>query len=170
MHADVQYDKTWVGVLDFNSGGSMIQKTAILMTVILLMVASLAVAGEKKAEMKAEMKGEMKAVDGIFEGKLVCLACDLKETEGARAECSVYGHKHALKTSDGRYINLLENKYSADLLNSEKYAGKDIKIQGVYYASANQLDVQSFTVGDKTMSWCDHCKTMDGCMAGKGGI
>ena len=140
----------------------MIQKTAILMTVILLLITSLAVAGEKKAEMKAE--------NATFEGKLVCLGCDLKKAEGARAECSVYGHNHSLKTSDGKYVNLLENKYSADLLNGEKYAGKDIKVQGVYYANANQLDVKSFTVGDKKKSWCGHCKTMDGCMASKGGM
>ena len=91
------------------------------MTVILLLVASLAVAGEKKAEMKAE--------NATFEGKLVCLGCDLKKAEGARAECSVYEHKHTLKTSDGKYVNLLENKYSADLLKGEKYSGKDIKME-----------------------------------------
>ncbi len=144
----------------------MVQKTAIVMTVLLVLVASIAVAGEKKPEMKAEMKAE----DATFEGKLVCLGCDLKKAEGARAECSVYGHQHALKTSDGKYVNLLENKYSTDLLKGEKYSGKDIKIQGVYYTSANQLDVKSFTVGDKKKSWCGQCKTMDGCMAGKGDI
>ena len=164
----------------------MIHKTAILMTVLFLIVASAAIAGEKTAEMKAkmnsemkgkkldEMKGEMKSgmkdQNVTFEGKLVCIGCDLKKAEGARAECSAYGHKHTLKTSDGRYINLLENKYSADLMSNEKYAGKDIKVQGVYYASANQLDVQSFTVGDNTMSWCGNCKGMDGCMASKCGM
>jgi len=132
------------------------------MTVLLIFVGSAAIAGEEKAAAKAE---EMTS-----EGKLVCLGCDLKNAEGARAECSVYGHKHALKTSDGRYINLLENKYSADLMTKEKYAGKDIKVQGVYYANANQLDVKSFSVGGKNMSWCDHCKSMDGCMANKGGM
>lgn len=144
----------------------MVKKTAIVMTVLLVLVASIAVAGEKKSEMKAELKAE----NATFEGKLVCLGCDLKKAEGARAECSVYGHQHALKTSDGKYVNLLENKYSADLLNGEKYSGKNIKIQGVYYANANQLDVESFTVVDKTMSWCGQCKTMDGCMVGKGDI
>jgi hypothetical protein len=152
----------------------MIHRTAILMTVVLLLVASAAIAGEKtcgmKNDTKDEMKSGMKNQNMTFEGKLVCLGCDLKKAEGARAECSAYGHKHTLKTSDGNYVNLLENKYSADLMNNEKYAGKDIKVQGVYFASANQLDVKSFTVGDKKMSWCSHCKTMDGCMAGKSGI
>ena len=104
-----------------------------------------------------------------FEGKLVCLSCDLKMTEGAQAACKEFGHHHALKTGDGKYISFLENKFSRDLIDGEKYQNQDMKVSGVYFAGANQLDVQKFEVGGKTKSWCDHCSSMDGCMS-KGGM
>ncbi|UCC80309.1 MAG: hypothetical protein JSW64_02825, partial [Candidatus Zixiibacteriota bacterium] len=46
---------------------------------------------------------QVKAEDkhASFEGKLVCLACTLKNEEGARAECRNFGHTHALQTEDG---------------------------------------------------------------------
>ncbi len=98
-----------------------------------------------------------------FEGKLVCLGCDLKKAEGARAACSVYGHKHVIKTEDGKYISFLENDFSKDLINGEKYHNKDIRITGVYHDNANMLDVETFTVNGKKMGWCNHCEAMDGC-------
>jgi hypothetical protein len=144
----------------------MIRKVTILLTVVLLMAGSAAMAcGDKDSE---EASG--KAENAAFEGTLVCLGCDLNKADGARAECTTYGHKHALKTPDGKYVNLLENKYSADLLKGEKYSGKTVKVSGMYYADANQLDVESFAVDGKKTSWCDHCKAMDGCMAMKGGM
>lgn len=106
-----------------------------------------------------------KAAHETFDGTLVCLGCDLKKAEGARAACSAFGHKHALKTADGKYINLLENQYSKDLLAGEKYHNKKVSIHGIYFANANQLDVETFTVDGKKKGWCDGCKSMDGCMA-----
>ncbi len=106
-----------------------------------------------------------------FEGKLVCLGCDLKKTEGARAACSVYGHKHTLKTEDGKYINFLENDFSKDLIKGEKYHDKDIEIHGVYHDKANVFDVETFAVDGKKMGWCDRCKSMDTCpVSGAGKI
>jgi hypothetical protein len=149
----------------------MIQKTVVLMAVLLLIVGSATISyGDQCASRGKSAKLEGKAETVTFEGKLVCVGCDLKKAEGARSECSFNGHRHALKTSDGRYISLLENKYSADLVKGEKYSGKDIEVQGTYYANANQLDVKSYTVNGKEMSWCGHCKKMDGCMANKGGM
>ncbi|MDH4157495.1 MAG: hypothetical protein OEW00_09510 [candidate division Zixibacteria bacterium] len=104
-----------------------------------------------------------------FEGTLVCQACDLKNAEGARAECKTYGHTHALKTSDGHLINFLPNKYAADLMAGEKYHNQKVKVHGVYFANANQLDVETFEVDGKKMGWCEHCSAMDVCMAGKMG-
>ena len=102
-----------------------------------------------------------------FEGTLVCQACDLKKAENARAECKTYGHTHALKTSDGRHINFLPNKYAADLMGGKKWHNEKVKVHGVYFANANQLDVETYEVKDKKMGWCDHCSAMDGCMVGK---
>lgn len=107
------------------------------------------------------------ATHKTFKGKLVCESCDLKQTEGARAACTVFGHKHALKTEDGQYVNFLENQYSKDLINTEKLHNATIKVSGTYFANAHTLDVQSFTVDGKKKAWCEHCSAMDGCMAGK---
>jgi hypothetical protein len=82
----------------------------------------------------------------------------------------VHGHTHALKTTDGKYINFLPNEYSADLLKGEKYSKKKLAVHGIYYANANQLDVESFTVDGKKMGWCNHCSAMDGCAAMKGSM
>ena len=106
-----------------------------------------------------------KAAHESFDGTLVCLGCDLKKAEGARAACSAFGHKHALKTADGKYISLLENQYSKDLVAGEKYHNQKVSIHGIYHANANQLDVETFTVEGKTKGWCDGCKSMDGCAA-----
>jgi len=135
------------------------RKTLIIMAVMVFAVMSVAVAGDKAK--KAETKS--------FEGKIVCVGCDLKKADGARAACKEFGCSHALKTKDGSFVNLLENKYSKDLLTNKQYAGKDVKVTGVFYAKANQLDVQSFSTDGKTKSWCDHCKAMDGCKAKKAG-
>jgi hypothetical protein len=112
---------------------------------------------------QADETSKTKAAHETFDGTLVCLGCDLKKAEGARAACSVFGHKHALKTADGKYVNLLENQYSKDLLAGEKYHDKQISIHGIYYATANQLDVETFTIDGKQKGWCDGCKSMDGC-------
>ncbi len=115
---------------------------------------------------KAKSNGEQ----AEFSGKVVCVSCTLKKSEGARAECSTYGHQHALKTADGKFINFLVNRYSADLISGEKYHNKDVKVHGVYYANANQLDVETIKSDGKTVGWCGHCSKMDGCAYKKDGM
>ncbi|MCK5125827.1 MAG: hypothetical protein KAR42_06195 [candidate division Zixibacteria bacterium] len=109
-----------------------------------------------------------KAGKTTFEGTLVCVGCDLKKNEGARAACKTTGCNHAIKTSDGKYINLLENQYSSDLIKGGDFHNKQIKVEGVYFAKANLLDVESYTIDGKQKNWCGHCSKMDGCMASKG--
>ena len=130
--------------------------TAFLLTLALVALAVTATAGDKPAVHKKT----------TLEGKLVCLGCDLKKSDGAHAACSIYGHKHALKTKDGKHINFLENDYSKDLINGEKYHNKGISVAGVYYDKANMLDVETFTVDDTMRGWCGHCKAMDNCPFG----
>ena len=127
---------------------------SVLMVLTLALFGASAMAGEKAVK----QAGEHKTIDG----KVVCLGCDLKKGQGARAECTEFGHRHALKTADGKIINLLENKYSADLIKG-KYHDKDVNVHGVYFASANVLDVESFTTDGKNKSWCNQCKAMDAC-------
>jgi hypothetical protein len=138
----------------------MIRKT-LLLSLAVLMVSSVMVFADGPKAIKTGKQAD-------FEGTLVCLGCDLKQAEGARAACKAYGHKHALKTDDGKYVNFLENRYSEDLLKGEKYHNQKMKVSGVYYAGAKTLDVKSFQVDGKTKAWCGHCKAMDGCAAAGG--
>ena len=148
------------------------RKTGIIMLAALLLVAfSMAIGQDAKKEVKKEVakKTVAKAEHVNLEGTLVCLGCELKTNEGAKAACSVYGHTHALKTADGKYVNLLPNQYSVDLFKGEKYHNKAVKVHGVFHASANQLDVENYTVDGSNMSWCEGHKGMDACMAAKSG-
>ena len=136
----------------------MLKKTAYLFIAVMFVAAvqTASACGEAKAETIGK---------ATFEGTLVCQGCDLKKSEGARAECSAFGHKHALKTKDGRLVNFLENQYSADLIKGGDYHMKNLAVSGTYYPGANMLDLESFTMGDKKQSWCEGHKEMDGCMA-----
>lgn len=141
----------------------MFRTTALFLTLVFLFAFISVMAGETTTESKAT--GGKK---GQFEGTLVCLGCSLKTADGARAACSTYGHKHALKTADGKYLNFLENQYSADLISGEKYHNEAVNVQGVYFADANLIDVESFEVNGKKKGWCNGCKSMDACAMAKG--
>ncbi len=136
-------------------------KTAVyVISAIMLIIGVTALAGEKAVEPKGD--------HASFDGTLVCLGCDLKKAEGARAACSAYGHNHVLKTKDGKYISFLENDFSKDLIEGKKYDNKNIKVTGIFHKNANMLDVETFTVDDKKMGWCSHCSAMDNCPFKKG--
>ena len=135
---------------------------AITTLLAFALAGTIALAQTEKKETPA--KAEQKAAPHVtLQGKLVCLGCDLKTAQGARAACSAYGHKHALKTRDGKYINFLANQYSEDLISGEKYHNKDVELHGIMFADANMLDVESFTVDGQKKGWCGHCNAMDGC-------
>ncbi len=136
----------------------MFRKVSYLIVLALLVLAIALFAGEGKKE-KAEYK--------TFSGKLVCQGCDLKMAEGARAACKSYGHKHALKTAKGNYVGFLENKFSADLISGEKYHNADVEVRGIYYANANLLDVETYTVDGNGKAWCEGHGAMDACMVSK---
>ncbi len=150
----------------------MLRKVVPFMLMAFAILAVTVLAGQyDKAEKSSEAMKSSNAAKGEAEhitltGTMVCLGCELHKAENARAACDVYGHKHALKTDDGRYYNILENKYGEALIKGEKYHNKRTEVHGVYFASANQLDVEAFKLeGGKKLSWCDHCKSMDACMA-----
>ena len=149
----------------------MLRKVVPFMLMALAILAVTAFAGPYDKAEKSKTAKSTKAAKGEAEhitltGTMVCLGCELHKAGNARAACDVYGHRHALKTDDGKYYNILENKYGEALIKGEKYHNKRMEVHGVYFASANQLDVEVFQPeGSKKMSWCDHCKSMDACMA-----
>lgn len=88
--------------------------------------------------------GEEKAVVSqteTFQAKVICLGCTLKKEKAAKAQCSIYGHKNALRTEDGRIWTILENDVSAELINSHDYAGKKVEIKGKKYKGAQVIEI-----------------------------
>jgi hypothetical protein len=144
----------------------MLKKSIVVLALIIFTTSTALIAGEKGTATVASGKAE----HVTLKGTLVCLGCDLKKTEGPHAACSVYGHRHALKTADGKYIAFLDNKFSEDLIKGEKYHNKKIEVDGIYYPEANVLDVETFTVDGKKKGWCNMCKQMDSCPFKKKGI
>ena len=77
-------------------------------------------------------------------GTLACLGCDLKKAHGAGAQCSVYGHKHALKTSSGKYYTFLENAKSEPLIKGEALHGKPVEVRGTLFPGSQVLEVTGY--------------------------
>ncbi len=67
------------------------KKNLVVLSVMLL-IAVVAV--------QARETTKTKAAHETFDGTLVCLGCDLQRAEGARAACSAFAHKRALKAAD----------------------------------------------------------------------
>lgn len=93
-----------------------------------------------------------KAKEVELVGKLVCLGCDLKANHGAAAQCSIYGHGHALKiekTVDGRkqvlYYTFLPNDKSKPLTEEEALHGKMVRGKGEVFPGSQVLQVESFS-------------------------
>ena len=83
-------------------------------------------------------------------GESVCLGCALKKEKGAKAQCSVFGHKHVLKvttaSADGNslpikgwVLHYLETKNSQELIT--KPHEKPVTISGVLYPAERVLEV-----------------------------
>ena len=81
-----------------------------------------------------------------FQATAICLGCTLKKEQGAKALCSVFGHKNALRTEDGKIWTILENEASAELINLHEYAGEKIQIKGKKFADTQVVEVTSFKV------------------------
>ena len=81
-------------------------------------------------------------------GTLACLGCDLKKAHGAAAQCKIYGHKHALKTSNGKYYTFLENGRSAPLIKGEEKHNKKVRVYGTLFPGSQVLEVSNFRVID----------------------
>lgn len=77
---------------------------------------------------------------------MVCLGCTLKKEKGAQAQCSVYGHKNAIRTGNGKIWTILENDASNELINSHEYGGKEVEITGKKFIDAQIVEVESFKI------------------------
>lgn len=91
-------------------------------------------------------QGEETQSTEVIKGKVICLGCTLKKEQGAKADCSVYGHKHGLRTDDGKIWSFLENDNSADLIQNHDYNGSDVEITGRKLDNAQIIEVESFKI------------------------
>jgi len=80
-------------------------------------------------------------------------------------QSDVYGRTFALETPDGRIYYFVRNDRSKNLISNEKYIGKEVVIQG-YKLKVHKMglpsyiDVVSYEVDGKKMSWCEKCNGM----------
>lgn len=77
-------------------------------------------------------------------GTLSCLGCDLKKAHGAGAQCSIYGHKHSLKTGNGKYYTFLENAKSEPLIKGEEMHGKKVRVHGALFPGTQVIEVMNY--------------------------
>ncbi len=89
------------------------------------------------------------------EGTNFCLGCSLKKNKGAGAQCSIFGHKHALEVTkvvaeDGKeltemrgwVLHYLETEKSQDLI--KKHHGEKLTITGKVYPRERVIEADSF--------------------------
>ena len=81
-----------------------------------------------------------------LQATVVCLGCTLKKEQGAKAQCSIYGHINALRTKDGKVWTILENDVSGELINSHEYAGEEVEITGKKYRNAQVIEIETLKV------------------------
>jgi hypothetical protein len=87
-------------------------------------------------------------------GENYCLGCSLKKEQGAKAQCSVYGHRHALRVESakgkdgqalpslgGQSLHYLDNDQSKPLLQEEGFHKKRVEVKGRLFAAERTLEV-----------------------------
>lgn len=102
-----------------------------------------------------------------FVGTYLCISCDLKKTDGLNAQCETFGHRHGIKLSSGRYIYLLENDHSVDLIKGGGRENFPIQVTGFYDGFARTLDVQKYKIDGIESTWCQEHHRMDPCASHK---
>lgn len=118
-------------------------------------------AAKKSADVKSKVEPATSEVpklqDGqaLVKGAVICTACDLKKSKGAKSQCSIYGCSNSIKVKEvscsmnpcplkdavGKVYNILANDKSAGLLK-EDYKGKDVVIVGMLYPDENVIEVE----------------------------
>ena len=83
---------------------------------------------------------------GIFPGKLICLRCDLRPSDAARAQCAKEGHKFALEIPGDPTIHPLVPGDAAALkqLNAAQH-GAEVTVNGTLYPSLGLIVVAGVT-------------------------
>ncbi len=133
-----------------------------------LVVATLAGLG---VDARAQEQAAVAAQEGkqiVVTGENVCLGCSLKKEQGAAAQCSVYGHTHALRveraTVDGKAAPELKGRVLHYLPNADSEAfikehhGEKLALTGKVYPEAQVLEVNAQLCGK-----CGQAKGTEAC-------
>ena len=82
----------------------------------------------------------------ILEGTVLCRDCELERRYGVKSSCKQIGHHGAIFVTDGRIVNLIEQRSSATLIHDETMFGKKVIVHGRLFRSARALVVDSFQI------------------------
>lgn len=126
-------EKETKGMKLFNKAGSLAILSAIFFT---FCIGNVLAQTEKNSEAET------------FQATVICLGCTLKKTQGAKAQCSLYGHVNALKTADDKIWTILENDTSVELINSHEYAGKKVEITGKKFSGSQVIEIEKVVIKD----------------------
>jgi hypothetical protein len=80
----------------------------------------------------------------VVEGTVLCRDCELERRYGIKSSCRQIGHHGAIFTTDGRILNLVEQRASARLIHDETLFGKRVIVHGRLFRGARALVVESF--------------------------
>lgn len=107
------------------------------------------------ADPPAEQRAEAQQV--VLTGENLCLGCALKKSDGAAAQCSLYGHRHGLRVESaraadgsaladlaGQTVHYLDNDQSAALVKGESTHGQKVEVTGRLFAAEHVIEVASF--------------------------
>lgn len=130
----------------------MKQFWTMLLLASILLAGLVVVNGCKRSESVALAEADV--VKATVEGTNFCLGCALKKQKGAAAQCSIFGHKHALEVTravadDGKdltgmrgwILHYLETEKSQHLIN--EHHGETLTITGKIYTQERVLEVDS---------------------------
>ncbi len=126
-------------------------KRGILLTGLLgFAVAGLALAQEHPEHPKKQSAAPT-VIEATVVGENICLGCSLKKEYGAAAQCSKYGHEHALKvttaTANGKKLPEM-NGWILTYLDTDnaqpvikEHDGETLTLIGKVYTEARVLEV-----------------------------
>ncbi len=139
-------------------------RTAILASLLGISLVAYALAQEhpehpKKAAQPAQKSAPAGAVQAVVTGQNFCLGCTLKKEAGAAAQCSKYGHRHALKVTSatvaGKEVPEMKGwvLHYLDTDDAQAYIkehhDETVTLKGKVYSEARVLEVEKPEAGKK---------------------
>ncbi len=126
-------------------------KRGILVASLLGMFIAGHALAQEHPEHPKKSPAEAKAIAATVVGENVCLGCSLKKEKGAAAQCSKYGHRHALKViaasaagkelpeMKGWILHYLETDNGQPMI--KEHHGETLTLKGKVYVEERVLEV-----------------------------